>query len=390
MPRQPQCGAIGIAANAATCPAPLHSRAARRLVAAPLHSRQQRRRPAVVAFLFPNNGNSGSGNSASATATAVPFWAAGSPSPLIAASPDAATALAAGASSTGPGGAPTKYSEDGSEGSGAQHRPRGREGRRWRETDEARAFRRTSFSFADWRKHRSQRRYFYHLSTLAASRIVWGLLPPVATIAAFAAAICAFNSAAVAGLLPAPFAPLSVPVEPFQLTSFALALLLVFRTNAAYARWLEARCVFGRIADAARDVYRQALAVFPSGSDGDGSNSGSGSSHVVSGSGGHIVGSSGAHAIGSSSSAHAGSSSSGGGSGSSGVDSSADAAKDAMLRWLVAYCYASKWALREEGRVADDLKGWLPPHELRELVRMAALEGGLTTRRGLLLLARPA
>ncbi len=38
------------------------------------------------------------------------------------------------------------------------------------------------------------------------------------------------------------------------------ALLLVFRTNGAYQRWYEARCVFGRISDAARDIYRQVLA----------------------------------------------------------------------------------------------------------------------------------
>lgn len=138
-----------------------------------------------------------------------------------------------------------------------------------------------------------------------------GVLPPVTVISAFAALICQWHHLASTSGLPAWVpAPPAVPIEPFQLTSFALALLLVFRTNGAYARWLEARCVFGRIADAARDVYRQVLAVFPPG---------------------------------------------------------AAAARDAVRRWLVAYCYASKWALREEGRRPAELLPWLSPDELRPL-----------------------
>ena len=35
--------------------------------------------------------------------------------------------------------------------------------------------------------------------------------------------------------------------SPFGLTSFALSLLLVFRTNASYARWLDARKTWGKV-----------------------------------------------------------------------------------------------------------------------------------------------
>jgi hypothetical protein len=38
-------------------------------------------------------------------------------------------------------------------------------------------------------------------------------------------------------------------------------------------------------------------------------------------------------------------------------------------RWLVAYTFACKWALREEGRQRADLEGWLEPRELDGLVR---------------------
>lgn len=48
-----------------------------------------------------------------------------------------------------------------------------------------------------------------------------------------------------------------IPIEPFQLTSFALSLLLVFRTNSSYARWYEGRRRFGRITTTCRDICRQ-------------------------------------------------------------------------------------------------------------------------------------
>lgn len=48
-----------------------------------------------------------------------------------------------------------------------------------------------------------------------------------------------------------------IPIEPFQLTSFALSLLLVFRTNSSYSRWYEGRRRFGRITTTCRDICRQ-------------------------------------------------------------------------------------------------------------------------------------
>ncbi|KIY97796.1 hypothetical protein MNEG_10166 [Monoraphidium neglectum] len=156
------------------------------------------------------------------------------------------------------------------------------------------------------------RRYLYHLSTIKNSRIVRGLLRPVMVIVAVATAVCSYHTIFALRWLPAfmPALPL-VPIEPFQLTSFALALLLVFRTNGAYQRWHEARCVFGRIADSARDIWRQVLAVFPR---------------------------------------------------------DRPEARAMLGRWLVAYTFACKWALREEGRQRADLEGWLEPRELDGLM----------------------
>jgi ion channel-forming bestrophin family protein len=53
----------------------------------------------------------------------------------------------------------------------------------------------------------------------------------------------------------------------FNLTSFALALLLVFRTNGATARWWEARCAWGSTVNAARNLGRLLGAWLDDGSD---------------------------------------------------------------------------------------------------------------------------
>jgi predicted membrane chloride channel (bestrophin family) len=45
---------------------------------------------------------------------------------------------------------------------------------------------------------------------------------------------------------------------PFGLSSFALSLLLVFRTNSSYARWDEARKIWGAVTNRSRDLVRQA------------------------------------------------------------------------------------------------------------------------------------
>jgi len=44
--------------------------------------------------------------------------------------------------------------------------------------------------------------------------------------------------------------------EIFGMTSFALSLLLVFRTNASYARWDEARKMWGMVLNRTRDICR--------------------------------------------------------------------------------------------------------------------------------------
>jgi hypothetical protein len=45
--------------------------------------------------------------------------------------------------------------------------------------------------------------------------------------------------------------------QGFNLTAFALSLLLVFRTNSSYDRWWEARKLWGGVVNRTRDVARQ-------------------------------------------------------------------------------------------------------------------------------------
>ena len=59
-------------------------------------------------------------------------------------------------------------------------------------------------------------------------------------------------------ILPASAPSLSAAANaPLGLTSFALSLLLVFRTNTSYARWAEAREIWGGITNRSRDILRQ-------------------------------------------------------------------------------------------------------------------------------------
>jgi ion channel-forming bestrophin family protein len=60
-------------------------------------------------------------------------------------------------------------------------------------------------------------------------------------------------------------AGVAVPPLAHTLIGVALGLLLVFRTNASYARYVEARVLLGRINDASRDLARQVAAYVPVG-----------------------------------------------------------------------------------------------------------------------------
>ena len=67
------------------------------------------------------------------------------------------------------------------------------------------------------------------------------------------------------GALPGWLPSLRMPTAPFDLTSFALALLLVFRTNTSYDRWDKACSLWGTVATCSRNTLRQVGLFLPSG-----------------------------------------------------------------------------------------------------------------------------
>lgn len=106
---------------------------------------------------------------------------------------------------------------------------------------------RTLYTADDWRAHRSSRRHLRHFLSSLSSRVILSLVPPVLSFTSFAALIALYNSAVLAGWLPEFLPVLKASSLPYQLTAPALALLLVFRTEASYARYVEGRNCWMRV-----------------------------------------------------------------------------------------------------------------------------------------------
>ena len=128
-----------------------------------------------------------------------------------------------------------------------------------REKEEAMEYRRMVFDHDDWIRHRSSSRHGRHLASIVTSRVIMALGPPVFSLTAFAAVVTCYNEAISANMLPGWLPLLHINSLLFSLSAPALALLLVFRTNASYARFDEARKAWGMNVNRSRDVCRQAL-----------------------------------------------------------------------------------------------------------------------------------
>ena len=125
----------------------------------------------------------------------------------------------------------------------------------------SRKYRRTVFRHQDWVTHRSSSsRIVANLQSLLFSGVVRQLKPQVTAVSAVSALALAWNYLATADL-PVDHLELHVlalPTLPFTLSSPALGLLLVFRTNAAYARWMCSRDAWVRITSHAKNMVRMA------------------------------------------------------------------------------------------------------------------------------------
>ena len=134
-----------------------------------------------------------------------------------------------------------------------------------------RQYRRTVFMHENWEAHRSTDRFFKSLMTIGESGVIRARGKELSFVAGFAAFLVAWNTVAggytdfelvkhpaLVQHLPTFFLPFSI----FSLTSGSLGLLLVFRTNAAYARWDDARKVWGSIINNCRSLVRQGNTFF--------------------------------------------------------------------------------------------------------------------------------
>lgn len=119
--------------------------------------------------------------------------------------------------------------------------------------------RRQLYSHDDWLKHRSSKRHIRHLLSTFSSRVILSLVPPLCIVGVISVAIVIYDTAVSTAWLPS-FMPLlhASSTLPYELTAPALALLLVFRTEASYARYDEGRKTWTQVISSTKDFARHA------------------------------------------------------------------------------------------------------------------------------------
>lgn len=110
------------------------------------------------------------------------------------------------------------------------------------------------FTYNDWARHRSWLRFWWQPKTLLLA--LGNMLPIIVWVTLVTTCLTLYYQL---GQVQHENWVVVVSKEynqPFILTSFALALLLVFRTNSAYERWWSARKHFGQMYNDARSLAR--------------------------------------------------------------------------------------------------------------------------------------
>ncbi|KAI8103355.1 hypothetical protein M9435_004694 [Picochlorum sp. BPE23] len=130
---------------------------------------------------------------------------------------------------------------------------------------------RTVFDFENWAEHRATTRYLRHISGIFDSRLVRGLSTPLVSVAMLATVVAIGHELLHYKVLVIPEELKDVlflnSALPMSLTSSILGLLLVFRTNSSYSRWLDARKNWGLLTNRSRDIVRQGLTWLPQSND---------------------------------------------------------------------------------------------------------------------------
>ncbi|KAL2461564.1 UPF0187 protein [Abeliophyllum distichum] len=118
-----------------------------------------------------------------------------------------------------------------------------------------------------WVQHRGSLRHIRHLLSSLSSRVILSLVPPVIAFTSMAVFIASYNSAVSMQWLPEFFPVLRASSLPYQLAAPALALLLVFRTEASYSRYEDGLKAWTKVLAGTNDFARQVIASVESASD---------------------------------------------------------------------------------------------------------------------------
>lgn len=132
----------------------------------------------------------------------------------------------------------------------------------------ARKYFRTVYDFPQWEKHRKQTRLIDRLLTIPQSHVLTNIGPSLAWVTGVSGLLVGYMYAYDSGILPDGFPTMAAnpSAQAFiSTTSIALSLLLVFRTNTSYARWDEARKMWGGLLNRSRDLMRQGVTMIPAG-----------------------------------------------------------------------------------------------------------------------------
>eukprot|EP00892_Ulva_mutabilis_P012503 jgi/Ulvmu1/9625/UM054_0055.1 len=121
------------------------------------------------------------------------------------------------------------------------------------------------FDFDKWGHHRSIWKYWREVLTIPKSHTLKSCVVPSLWVLAISLLIGMNEVLGDQGLLPKwlQIKHSDTVQQPLTITSFALSLLLVFRTNSSYGRFAEARSIWGMVLNRSRDLARQAASFFP-------------------------------------------------------------------------------------------------------------------------------
>jgi len=107
-----------------------------------------------------------------------------------------------------------------------------------------------------WERHRSVHRYTRHFKSLLGSTVFQRIFRPLSYVMLMAFFTSLYNGVVRAQTWGALLPALAVAPIGHQLVGAALSLLLVFRTNGSFGRFLEGRLLWGQLVRTCRDLAR--------------------------------------------------------------------------------------------------------------------------------------